>query len=383
MDERTKGLSPNVILAMMALAAVAVLRSLLPVKGPPDSDFAFFLLPWMEVIRHEGVASIAGGFSEYTPPYVYLLNVAVLIEPVVGTVTAIKLINLPFVISCAWGIGALVREASGDKDLGKIAAAVALICPSLLINSFAYGQCDAIFTSFLIWFVYFAVRSRPRLACLMFGLAVSFKIQAVFVSPLIVVLLLWRRIRPLHLLIIPATYIAMMVPAALAGRPWGRLLTIYLRQGDLMHDLSLNAPNPWWFLRGIVDYKVGLIAGLLAGGIVVALLVWRSMKLQRTVASVLLIAAVAAALLPWVLPKMTARYFFVADLLTIALAFVRPRLWPAAVLIQIGSLIAVFAYFSHWATAAFAVGPTTAGVFLLAYELLVASEDRERISETQ
>src|SRR6185369_10784386 len=153
--------------------------------------------------------------------------------------------------------------------------------------------------------------------------------------------------------------------------------------GDLMQDLSLNAPNPWWFLRGIVDYKVGLIAGVLAGGIAAALIVWRSVKLPRTTVSVLLIASTAAALLPWVLPKMTARYFFVADLLTIALAFVRPRLWPAAVLIQIGSLIAVFAYFSHWATAAFAVGPTTAGVLLLAYELLIASEVRGRTSETQ
>jgi len=383
MNERTKGLPPNVILAMMALAAVAVLRALLPVKGPPDSDFAFFLLPWMDVIRHEGLASIAGRFSEYTPPYIYLLNVAALIEPAVGTVPAIKLVNLPFVISCAWGIGALVREASGDRDLGKIAAGVTLVCPSLLINSFGHGQCDAIFTSFLIWFVYFAARGRPALACLMFGLAFSFKQQAIFLSPLLLTLLLWRRIKLWHLLIIPMTYVAMMVPAALAGRPWGRLLTIYLRQGDLMQDLSLNAPNPWWFLRGIVDYKVGLIAGVLAGGIAAALIVWRSVKLPRTTVSVLLIASTAAALLPWVLPKMTARYFFVADLLTIALAFVRPRLWPAAVLIQIGSLIAVFAYFSHWATAAFAVGPTAAGVLLLAYELFVASEARGRISETQ
>jgi Gpi18-like mannosyltransferase len=370
MDERKKSLPPNIILAMMALAAVAVLRALLPVEGPPDSDFAYFLYPWMNVIRHEGLASIAGGFSEYTPPYIYLLNVAAVIEPVVGTMAAIKLTNLPFVISCAWGVGALVNEVSGDRDLGKIAAAVTLVCPSLLINAFAHGQCDAIFTSFLIWFVYFAMRDRPVLACLMFGLAFSFKLQAIFVAPLLLALLLWRRIKLWHLLIIPATYVAMMIPAALAGRPWGRLLTIYLRQGDLMQDLSLNAPNPWWFLRGVVDYKVGMIVGTAVGAAAVALLAWRSVKLSRTSFSILLLAATSAALLPWVLPKMTARYFFIADLLTIALAFVRPRLWPAAVLIQIGSLIAVFAYFSHWASAAFAVGPTTFGVLLLAYELL-------------
>src|SRR5262245_59842421 len=239
MDERSKSLPPNVILAMMALAAVAAMRALLPVEGPPDSDFALFLYPWMDVIRHEGLRSIAGGFSEYTPPYIYLLNLAALIEPAVGTMAAIKLINLPFVISCAWSIGAVVRQASGNRDLGKIAAAVTLFCPSLLINSFAHGQCDAIFTSFVIWFAYFAMRDRPALACLMFVLAVSFKLQAIFVSPLLLTLLLWRRMKLWHLMIIPATYVLMMVPAALAGRPWERLLTIYLRQGDLMQDLSL------------------------------------------------------------------------------------------------------------------------------------------------
>lgn len=369
MDERTKNLSPNVILAMMALAAVAVARALLPIEGPPDSDFTLFLYPWMAAIRDRGLASISGEFSQYTPPYVYLLYLASLIEPAVGTIAAIKLINVPFVISCAWGIGALVRDMSGDKDRGTIAAAVTIICPTLLINSFAHGQCDAIFTSFLIWFVYFAARGRPALACLMFGLAFSFKQQAIFILPLLLALLLWRRIKLWHLLIIPAAYFVMMVPAALAGRPWGELLTIYVGQTDIQHELSLNAPNPWWFLRDIVSYKAGVIAGLLAGAAAMVLLAWQSTRLPKTAISILLIAATSAAVLPWVLPKMTARYFFVADLLTIALAFVRPRLWPAAVLIQIGSLLAILSYFFSWGTAAIAFWPTTFGCGIVMHEL--------------
>jgi len=378
MDERTKSLSPNVILAMMALAAVAAARALLPLEGPPDSDFVLFLNRWMDVIRHQGVASIAGGFSEYPPTYIYLLNIAALIEPAVGTVVAIKLINVPFVISCALGTGSLVRDISGEKDRGTIAAAVTLICPTLLINSFAQGQCDVIFASFLLWFVYFAARGRPVLACLMFGLALSFKQQAIFILPLLLTLLLWRRIKLWHLLIIPAAYVVMMVPAALAGRPWGDLLTVYVRQMDVMHELSLNAPNPWWFLHSIVDYKFGVIAGLIAGAVAGALLVWRSVRLPKTAMSILLIAATSAAVLPWVLPKMTARYFFIADLLTIAVAFVRPRLWPVAVLIQIGSLVAISAYFSRWGTAALAFWPTTLGVILLVHELVGEGSPQRR-----
>ena len=372
MDARFKNPSPNVILAMMALAGVAIARALLPIEGPADSDFALFLYPWMDSIRHQGLASIAGGFSEYTPPYIYVLNLAALIEPSVGTVAAIKLVNVPFVISCAWGIGAIIRQSTDDGDLGKIGAALILVCPSLLMDSFAHGQCDAIFMSFLIWFVYFAILERPMLAAAMFGLALSFKLQALFVSPLLLTLLLWRRMKLWHLAIIPAVYIVMMVPAAIAGRPWSELLTVYAGQAGVMHELSLNAPNPWWFLHGIVDYRSGVVAGLLAGVTAIALLVWQSAKLPKSASSVLLIAATSAALLPWVLPKMTARYFLLADLLTIGLAFARPGLWPAAVLMQIGSVIAMLAYFLGWGTAGLAIGPTTLALFMLVYAILTA-----------
>ena len=51
----------------------------------------------------------------------------------------------------------------------------------------------------------------------------------------------------------------------------------------------------------------------------------------------LLVAALSAAAMPYVLPRMHDRYFFIADLLSLAVAFVYPRYWLAAVLFQIGS----------------------------------------------
>jgi Gpi18-like mannosyltransferase len=374
MHERVKGLPPYAILAMMAATGLATAMALLPIEGPPASDFALFLYSWMDVIRDRGLASISGEFSAYTPPYIYLLNLAGLIEPHVGTIAAIKLVNVPFVISCVWGIGAIVREIT-NKDRGIVAAAVAAVCPSLLLNAFAHGQCDAIFTSFLLWFVYFAIRERPALACLMFGLAFAFKQQAIFLSPLLLTLKLSRRMSFWNLLIIPLIYVVMMVPAALAGRPWGELLTIYVGQTELNYVLSLNAPNPWWFLNRIVMYDVGVAIGLLVSTAVGLLIVFRSLRLPRNGATILFVATVSAAALPYVMPKMASRYFFVADLLTIALAFARPRMWPAAVLIQLGSLIAVMSYFfAAWGTAGLAFVPMTLGVGLLAYEFLTVEE---------
>jgi Gpi18-like mannosyltransferase len=207
----------------------------------------------------------------------------------------------------------------------------------------------------------------------MFGLAVSFKLQAMFLSPLLLTLVIWRRIPVWQLLVPPLTYLAMMVPAALAGRPWSELLTIYLGQARLKHDLSLNAPNFWWFTRGHGWYPVAVWIGLALGGVVGLFITKRSTRLNRVPVAILLTATVCAALMPAVLPKMTSRYFFVAELLSIGLTFVRPRVWPAAVLIQIGSLIAMSSYFfASWGVATLAFGPMTLGVGILTYEFIRA-----------
>lgn len=356
-------LSPMMLLTLMACAGFSVALALVTLAGPPDGDFALFLLPWMDIIRERGVVSISAEFSAYTPPYIYLLNIASLIEPLVGTVVAVKLVNIPFVVATALGIGALVREETGDPGKADLATALSFVIPTMLLNAFAFGQADVILSSFLIGFVLFAMRGKPAIAAVMFGLALSFKLQTIFLSPLLLYLLMSKQMRLRDVLLIPLTYTMMMLPAVLAGRPWTELFSIYSGQTELMHDLSLNAPNPWWFLRWM-DYRTGVIAGLIAGGFAGAAIVAFSL---RTKGQMLLIATVCAAVMPYILPKMTSRYFFVADILAIALAIARPGMWPVAVLIQIGSLVAYVSYFSTLSTTASAFIPMTLGIILLVY----------------
>lgn len=347
---RVSRVSPGLLLVMFGCTAAMIARALLPVMGPPDGDLTYFLIPWMNEIHRLGWHSIGGWFSDYTPPYIYLLNLMAWIpDPVI----AVKLANVPFVILLALG----VRKLAGD-----IAGTVALILPSLQVNAFAFGQCDVIFTSFLVWFVVFAERGRMILAAVMFGLAFAFKAQAMFLAPVLLYLLLAKRMR-WEVLLIPFTYVALMIPAAIAGRSWERLLTIYLYQPGVEQELSLNAPNPWWFVHSM-DYQTGVVIGLALGALTSAAIACWAWKTRPPI---LLVACISAAVLPYVLPKMTSRYFFVADVLTLALAFRNPQTWPAAVLIQIGSLLAMFSYFSGVGTAPLAFLPMTMGVGFLVY----------------
>lgn len=347
------GVSVRLAVILLVITGLAMAIALLPIAGPSDGDFPLFLQPWMDAIRLRGLASISGEFSEYTPPYIYLLNVASALEPVVGTIIAVKLVNAPFVIALAVGVGRIVVELTDDRDRGTICAVLMFVVPSLMINAFAHGQADSIYGAFMVWFVLFAMRRKPFAAVVMFGLAFAFKQQTLFLAPVLVYMILSRQMRIWHLLMIPVIYVAAMVPAALAGRPWEELFAIYMGQSQLMRELSMNAPNPWWFARVLVDYDTGVWIGLALGAAAaIALILW-SLRLQAGAATTLLLAVSCAAILPFVLPKMNPRYFFVAEMLAIALAMTRPGLWLAALFLQVASLVAILAYFTKTS-----IGPT-------------------------
>jgi hypothetical protein len=50
---------------------------------------------------HRGAASLSGEFSNYTPPYIFLMYLVSSLVRLLGIVPAIKLINVPFVVAAA------------------------------------------------------------------------------------------------------------------------------------------------------------------------------------------------------------------------------------------------------------------------------------------
>ena len=99
--------------------------------------------------------------------------------------------------------------------------------------------------------------------------------------------------------------------------------------------LPANAPAYWKWV-GII------LAGLLV--LAVAALAWRS-KQKITGAMLIKIALVFALALPFLLPEMHERYFYLADVLSIIYAFYFPRYFFVAILVQVCSLLSYAPYF--------------------------------------
>jgi Gpi18-like mannosyltransferase len=222
-----------------------------------------------------------------------------------------------------------------------------------------WGQSDIIYTSFLLAFVRYILIGRRMLAMVMFGIAVSFKPQALFIAPFVGSLFMRdllggdRRVQAVSdLLAAPLAFAVMMLPALLAGRPWHFMFTFYAEQFTEQPMATINAPNLYHVIQVLLPDLDTVTYGLaFALAACVALMVefsWQDRSQQARAsqedkrlrsARMLGMVAFAAVLVPFITPKMHERYFFAATVMTYALALVRPRYWPVAVLMQIAAVL--------------------------------------------
>lgn len=326
-------------LAVAALIAAMAIAVRLPMSGFESGDYRYFLEPWSQFIdSNGGFAALDKDFANYNVPYLYIL--AALTYLPVPTLVGVKAVSVLFDLLLAFFVHRLVALRHPDGWPAPAAAAVVLLLPTVAVNSAMWAQCDSIYAAFGLGGLYAAIKSRPRLCGVFFGLALAFKLQIVFIAPVLLVLLLLRRVTWTDLMFIPGVVLALDVPALLAGADLGRLLSVYTDQAGEYDALTLNAPTVYRFLDFPEHADILRLQGIAVTG---ALVLWvalvlaaRAVPLDRL--QLVLLATTFAILVPFFLPAMHERYFYLADVLTVVAAFWIPRLWIAAVLVQFASL---------------------------------------------
>ena len=197
------------------------------------------------------------------------------------------------------------------------------------------------------------------------AVAFAFKLQTIFVFPVVLLGLLHKKFNWRHAVAFFAAYIVTMIPALLAGRPFLDALSVYANQsmGQYYDRLTYGAPTLYMFFP-MMDFSTGqtfkwmrYIPGLDALGtngylnpdlfpdlqhaalyacIILVLIVviywlmhWREIPMDL----MLDLAVFFAIFLPFVMPKMHERYFFVADVLSVlyAVKYARRRYMPLLV----------------------------------------------------
>ena len=317
---RREGLDrPRLLDALLPIGLAFFLRALL--LDYQSADYQMFLSQWAAAFRDGGgFAAVKLPIGNYNAPYLYFLA-AISYLPI-PDLYLIKLFSILFDVVLAWGGFRLVRHFAPERpNRPLLCFCLLLLLPTVILNGAFWGQCDALYGALTLHALACALEGRNRSSLLLLGIAFSFKLQTVFVLPLWGGLWLLRRVRFRELLWFPAAYAATCVPALLLGKPLGDILGVYFGQAaEYSGYLNLNAPNMYALIPHGAEVNTALAARL---GILAAFA---------------LAAVVLAIGVPFLLPHMHERYFFLADVLALAWTCAFPRSAPCALLVELASL---------------------------------------------
>ncbi len=361
---------PARLLAAAWVAAISLQVAVIQLTTP---DLIVYNIPWFYHIAASGpVAAFAAPFGNYSPPYYYLLVGALPLHGLIPAALAVKLVSFACTGLLAMAVWRLL-VAIGVAHAARWALVVPLL-PSVMISGAILGQCDALYAAPCVMAVASAIKRRHAAMFLWCGVAFAIKAQAVFGAPFVLAIVIARQIPVRLWLFAPLGYAAMLAPAALAGWPIANLLTIYLHQSETFADISRNAPNIWMVaqLAGVTTPLVGL-AFAAAMGAIGAYAARLGATARHFAAPLLLRSALLAPLIvAGLLPKMHDRYFFLADVLSLALAIAAPArdTWRIHAHVQLGSVLALVAYLTGlpWLAALGAV-PMISATILVARPL--------------
>lgn len=346
---RREGCRLDTLLVMLLpIGAAMLFRALcLDYAG---TDYENFLTGWYAYFRDNGgFGAIAHSVGDYNVPYLYFMAfISYLSMP---DLYAIKLFSLIFDVILAWGCLRLVRTLTRERP-GSIAPlvafAAALLLPTVVLNGALWGQCDGIYGALCVHAAASLLEGKNKSSVALMAVAFSFKLQAIFVLPLWGVLWLAGRVKFRELWVFPLTYLVTIIPALLLGKPLKDIVGIYFNQmGEYSSRLVLNAPSVYQLLPyGTEDPGYFATLGVVAAGVLVLALLAAGFLLRKRLDDRLAMAMAVVLCLgvPFLLPYMHERYFFLADVFTLCWACANWRRLPALVLAELSSLLSYILY---------------------------------------
>ena len=312
-------------------------------------DYQDWIRVWLNSLRDNGAWKGLGQAiwsCNYNVPYLYIL--ALITKCSIYDLYLVKLTSILFDVLLAFFTMRLVglfRESPARRLTAFIGI---LWLPTVFLNGALWGQCDVIYAAFAVLGVYLALADRPGWSVAAVAVSISFKLQGIFLLPAYLAFFIGRKIKLRHFFVFPAAYIVTILPAVVAGRDFRELLTLYYHNTSTIGDgLNYNASSLYALfdfsaMSGQAASRIGI---LLAAFFCLSVYLWLFLRMEEINSRVLMGVCVLFCIgVPFLLPHMHDRYFFLADVLTFALAVIAPRTSPIPLLVSFGSLLGYHAY---------------------------------------
>lgn len=134
-----------------------------------------------------GVAALEYQIGDYNVLYQTIIALITYIDcnPIFMYKCISILFDYALAASTAWFVSKITNNKIFEIQFNIIYGAV-LFLPTVLLNSSCWGQCDSIYTTFLILTLFFIYDEKYVCAFIMLGLGFAFKLQMIFIVPFII-----------------------------------------------------------------------------------------------------------------------------------------------------------------------------------------------------
>lgn len=304
------------------VACITIIALLIRIKmfGYDQGDYKNFLKPWFDTLKENGgLKALATYQGDYNPPYITIM--ALLTYLPINSLVSIKMVSVVFDFGLALSSAFLVKElVNKNKQLYFIIVySLVLFIPCVLINGAYWGQCDSIYATFVVLSLLFLVKEKYTRSFIMLGLALSFKLQFIFILPLYLILyVVKKKFSILNFLIIPLVDIIMCLPAIIVGKPILECITVYFNQTSTYSNyLVMNFPNIYQIFNGNSDifYTVGELIVVVVCAFTLFYVISKNIKFNEE--KILLLGIWLITIITFLLPGMHERYLFVGEVLSV------------------------------------------------------------------
>lgn len=298
----------------------------LQVKHVISGDWTIWWELWFAELYEGGFKALGGNWYDYAPPFVYLLWFITILP--INCMTGFKFMMTGFDLLAAIVAALIIYEITKNRTKAVLTYAIFFLSPVFLVNSVLWAQCDMLVMFWVLLCTYFFVKERPSMAMFFFGIAFAFKLQPLWLAPMLVILWVNKKVDLKHFLWLPACYFVGIIPAWIAGRPLGELLTIYISQTEAESwSLALKYSNLYYLIgeKGFIDQYHSAGVWLSLGVFMIVLYYIGRKKLKITAEFILLLGGFVGLLAPFFLPQMHERYSFFAEAFLILYVILKPQ----------------------------------------------------------
>ena len=355
----------------------------------PSGDYVTFLQPWTYYMGENGgfVKGLVNLYSlenttsvffegigfnknvylcDYPPLYMYFLSFFSILPMGEAITTSsyssyhfyenliyyIKTLSFVFEIIFAIYAFKIVKKVTNSKTASCTAYALILILPTVVINGSMWGQCDACYASMVCASVYYLMDKKQIRSMIFFGLALAFKLQVVFILPLFGFAWFRKSFKLRYFLVAFATTFLTFLPLWCAGAsftlpfmPYVRQLTGYSSSINL-NSTSMYAIFMWNSITNGSDIKAlstfGMVFTVICSFVLISTLAMKRVKV--TYKSLFTIATFSVLMVPFVMPHMHDRYFYLAETFLVMYACTKLNRIHLPIMQQVSGLLAYSCY---------------------------------------